>query len=140
MCIHFELTNQEREYLGLKLVEDSWERVVITEDICVYFDREELKKRILYHGNVYHESDLTHKSTDNRTILLPKAKRGKPRKLTPSAVYYLDAAGTYFSYSGQEYATSVIICNYTTQQTYYSSDSEDLQIKSFDELRAWLRQ
>ena len=78
MKLKFELTNEQRKYLGLIPVEEDWELVKLDykyEDIYFYGDI--IRKKISLSENSYYETELNEKTTENRTIILPKTARGK---------------------------------------------------------------
>ena len=78
MKLKFELTNEQRKYLGLIPVEEDWELVKLDykyEDIYFYGDI--IRKKISLSENSYYESELNEKTTENRTMILPKTARGK---------------------------------------------------------------
>ena len=128
--IIFELSNEQRKYLGLTPVENNWELVKLF-DSYVYFDGNIIRKEITVNEQAYTERDLIEKTAENRTILLPKTEKGKPKKLNYTATQSFKGIGVYFSFSD----SYVTISNYTTQTTYYSENFED---KKLDYLKIWL--
>lgn len=122
----FELTNLQRRYLGLGEVLPHWEKVPVNKScIILYFDGDIIRKMVTSSEDSYYESDLLEHTAENRTILLPKTKRGKPRKLNFTATQYFSAKGVYFSFSEKH----ITIANYTTQTTFYEEgNSEKLTI------------
>ena len=81
MNLIFELTNEQRKYLGLIPVEENWERVKFDDNIYHYFEGDNIKKEITVSENYYHESELNEKTTENRTMILPKLKEVKFKSL-----------------------------------------------------------
>ena len=82
MKLKFELTNEQRKYLGLIPVEKDWELVKLDykyEDIYFYFYfyGDIIRKKISLSENSYYETELNEKTTENRTMILPKTARGK---------------------------------------------------------------
>ena len=80
MKLKFELTNEQRKYLGLIPVEKDWELVKLDykyEDIYFYFYGDINRKKISLSENSYYETELNEKTTENRTMILPKTARGK---------------------------------------------------------------
>ena len=80
MKLKFELTNEQRKYLGLIPVEEDWEFVKLDykyEDIYFYFDGDIIRKKISLSENSYYETELNEKITENRTMILTKTARGK---------------------------------------------------------------
>ena len=129
----FELTNEQRKYIGLVPVEKHWELVKLN-DMYLYFDGDIIRKKIIVDNDIYVEQELCEQTTENRTILLPKTKRGKPKKLNFTATQSFSPFGVYFSFSKK----CVYIANYTTQTTYFdeSFDGE----KNIEDLQRWLEQ
>ncbi len=130
----FELKNEERKYLGLRLVEKSWECIKFNDTIYLYFDKDKLVKKIEITQDSYLEVELNEFTIENRTIILPKTSRGKNKKLNFTALEAMNAVGVYFYYK-----TRVLIANFTTQTTFYSSDNDSRSFtKGLDGLREWL--
>ena len=134
MKLIFELTNEQRKYLGLIPVEEHWELVKFDNGIYYYFEDDIIKKEIKVSKNYYHEAELNEKTTENRTMILPKTKRGKIKKFNYTATESFSPFGTYFTFS----ADGVIIANYTSQRTYYSETFTEKEKISLDDLKKWL--
>ena len=134
MKLIFELTNEQRKYLGLIPVEEHWELVKFNNGIYYYFEDDIIRKEITVKENYYHESELNEKTAENRTMILPKTKRGKIKKFNYTATESFSPFGTYFTFS----TDGVIIANYTTQRTYYSEIFSEKEKISLDNLKKWL--
>ena len=134
MKLIFELTNEQRKYLGLIPVEEHWELVKFDNGIYYYFEDDTIKKEIKVSKNYYHEAELNEKTAENRTMILPKTKRGKIKKFNYTATQSFSPFGTYFTFS----TDGVIIANYTTQRTYYSETFSEKEKISLDNLKKWL--
>lgn len=134
MKLIFELTNEQRKYLGLIPVEEHWELVKFDNGIYYYFEDDTIKKKIKVSKNYYHEAELNEKTAENRTMILPKTKRGKIKKFNYTATQSFSPFGTYFTFS----TNGVIIANYTTQRTYYSEIFSEKEKISLDNLKKWL--
>ena len=134
MKLIFELTNEQRKYLGLIPVEEHWELVKFDNGIYYYFEDDTIKKEIKVSKNYYHEAELNEKTAENRTMILPKTKRGKIKKFNYTATQSFSPFGTYFTFS----TDGVIIANYTTQRTYYSETFTEKEKISLDNLKKWL--
>ena len=134
MELKFELTNEQRKYLGLIPVEEHWELVKFDNGIYYYFEDDIIKKEIKVSKNYYHESELNVKTSENRTMILPKTKREKIKKFNYTATESFSPFGTYFTFS----TDGVIIANYTTQRTYYSEIFSEKEKISLDNLKKWL--
>ncbi|ATV70662.1 immunity 26/phosphotriesterase HocA family protein [Fusobacterium pseudoperiodonticum] len=134
MKLIFELTNEQRKYLGLIPVEEHWELVKFDNGIYYYFEDDTIKKKISVSENHYSEAELNEKTVENRTMILPKTKRGKIKKFNYTATQSFSPFGTYFTFS----TNGVIIANYTTQRTYYSEIFSEKEKISLDNLKKWL--
>lgn len=77
MKLKFELTNEQRKYLGLIPVEEDLKLDYKYEDIYFYFYGDIIRKKISLSENSYYETELNEKTTENRTMILPKTARGK---------------------------------------------------------------
>ena len=134
MKLIFELTNEQRKYLGLIPVEEHWELVKFDNGIYYYFEDDIIKKEIKVSKNYYHEAELNEKTAENRTMILPKTKRGKIKKFNYTATQSFSPFGTYFTFS----TDGVIIANYTSQRTYYSETFTEKEKISLEDLKKWL--
>ena len=134
MKLIFELTNEQRKYLGLIPVEEHWELVKFDNGIYYYFEDDIIRKEIKVSKNYYHEAELNEKTAENRTMILPKTKRGKIKKFNYTATQSFSPFGTYFTFS----TDGVIIANYTSQRTYYSEIFSEKEKISLDDLKKWL--
>ena len=134
MKLIFELNNEQRKYLGLIPVEEHWELVKFDNGIYYYFEDDTIKKEIKVSKNYYHEAELNEKTAENRTMILPKTKRGKIKKFNYTATESFSPFGTYFTFS----TDGVIIANYTSQRTYYSETFTEKEKISLDDLKKWL--
>jgi len=85
MELIFELTNEQRKYLGLIPVEEHWELVKFDNNVYYYFEDDIIKKEITVSKNYYHEAELNEKTAENRTMILPKTVRGKIKKFNYTA-------------------------------------------------------
>lgn len=140
-----ELTNEQRKYLGLALVEPGWEKVEISNSgnpehesgrVVLYFDSDMIRKVIYKHySGEYQEDTVCLKTLENRTLIASKTGKGKPKRLNAVNLQRYNAEGAYFFYSG--YMT---LGNYTTQQTYYSSYFAGLKPMDEQELQDFLTQ
>ena len=128
----FELSNEQRAYLGLELVEAHWERVSLFNKYY-YFEGDTIRKEISVGEQGYTERSLCEKTAENRSILLPKTGKGKSKKLNFTASQSFKGIGVYFSF-WNEYLT---LSNYTTQTSFYS---EQLPNHKLEDLPLWLDQ
>ncbi|MHC5353361.1 immunity 26/phosphotriesterase HocA family protein [Myroides sp. LJL115] len=126
----FLLNNEQRKYLGLQPVQDSWE-LVFLNDSYLYFDKDTIVKQIKVDKDYYFEKELQEHTSHNRSILLPKTAKGKPKKLNYTAMNSFSDKGVYFKFS----SSYLCIANYSTQTTFYSESFEDKDIVF---LQKWL--
>lgn len=133
MTIPSELTNEQRKYLGLIPVNDSWELVSFAESY-LYYDGDIIRKKITVSDNgSYYEAELCEHTEQNRTILLPKTKRGKPKKMNYTATLSFQPFGVYFSFSANE----IRIDNYTTQTTFFH-ENNPMNLSLQEWLNKWM--
>ena len=125
--VTYELSNEQRIYLGLEPIEPSWDRVVLSADSndaegILYFDHDTIKRLIISTGNEYLENQYD-ELTKNRMILLPKTGKGKEKKLTASVLEQRKPLGVYLHVS----CGHLLVGNYSSQTTFYSSrwDNEE---------------
>lgn len=127
----FELSNKQREYLGLDPVLPSWEKVPFKGDSYrpnsfLYYDGEIIKKHIVSTDKEYKETQFN-ELTQEREFLLPKTNKGKPKKLTASVFESRTPVGVYLiinNYSG------LTVGNHTTQTTFYSTKWEKRKVEN----------
>lgn len=132
----FELNNLQRRHLGLDEVQPHWDRMTMKDGTILYFDGDVIRKMICCcEGGPYQESDHHELTAEGRTMLLPKTKRGKPRKLNFTATNYFSYRGVYFSF----WAEHIVIGNYTTQTSFYTeNNSAKLTIEEW--LKKWVEE
>lgn len=134
----FELNNEQRKHLGLELVAKNWEKVILKGDSyrpnsILYFDKNTIRKQVISTEFKYSETQYN-EDTENRELLLPKTKKGKPKKLTSSTLESKTPIGIYFNFEVNE----IIIGNHTTQNTFYSTYFENIKFKNITDLKDWL--
>ena len=124
MYIEEIITNEQRRYLGLEPIGEQWDVVEYcnrqnsNDHIYLLLDGDMVRRRIIVNPSTYQEDQLQVLTAANRTIVLPKTKRGKPKTLNFTAAQAMAGEGTYFYAWGGGETCSVGIANYTTQQTY----------------------
>ncbi|MDO4696149.1 MAG: hypothetical protein Q4A49_01230 [Neisseria sp.] len=89
MMEKFILSNADRKYLGLTPIDNHWERMDI-KHIALFFDRDVIRKMVRYYYSeyqdfTYFECDVSVETAENRSIVLPKTAKGKPKKLNYTA-------------------------------------------------------
>lgn len=131
----YELTNKQREYLGLDQIKSHWDKVAFKGDTyrpesILYFDGDTIKRHIISTENQYWERQYD-ELTKDRSILLPKTNKGKEKKLSASVLEQRQPTGVYVSISN----TDLTIGNYNTQTTFYSSQwhNDEQSTKSISE-------
>lgn len=147
-----ELTNEQRKYLGLELIEPTWERIEIPNNCrkpelstgkdILFFDGDILRKVIwLENKGAFLENSYHLRTQDNRTMIAPITARGKAKRLNDANIRRCMPYGMYIHFSGgNEVQGSVCLANYTTQQTYYSSSFAGLSYMKESEFQNFLTQ
>lgn len=130
----FELTNNQRKYFGLTLVDDTWDRHCLSDKVVVYFDHNKIVKLLNYSWG-YHEYD-TNIETKHRQILLPKTHRGKEQKLTIPRLLKLCRSGICFSGSFQ--GGGIHTYDNRRKVFFIKSFREDGEIKTYKDIDAWI--
>lgn len=145
-----ELTNEQRKYFGIELVDPSWDRVEIPcnsvhpelsdHNDIVYFDGDTIRKVIWVEKNGgFRETSQKLKTLENRTMLAPLTSKGKAKKLNMVNIQRCSAYGTYLSFYIEDDGTaSVVIGNYDTQKTYYSSRFAGVKMKPEEFIEDWI--
>lgn len=91
----FRLTNNQRLYFGLNIIDDKWEEVEIKEGTTVFYDGTIIRKIITWdncRAYEYTEFD-TELETRDRQYVLPKTAKGKEKKITPTSLLSFMASG-----------------------------------------------
>jgi len=120
----YEISNTEREYLGLDLIEKHWDKVFLKGDTycsetILYYEGDTIKRHITSTDSQYAELQYNERTRD-RVILLPKTEKGKEKKLTASVLEQRQPIGVYVRVDNND----LTIGNYTTQTTFYSTNWE----------------
>lgn len=139
----FLLTNAQRACMGLTPVAPSWEWVRL-KSVCkdpdfenwACFDGDTIRKYVCYSPSHYEECTYEEQTAENRTLLLPRTARGKPKKLTNITLSNRKSLGMRLRWS-QRIAAVELRCE-DTDRTYYSSGLEDYAIRTLDNLADWL--
>jgi hypothetical protein len=134
----YQLSNKEREYLGLDPIQSNWDLVEFRGDqyrpeSILAFDGDIVKRQIISTEDSYKEyqyDDLIR----NREFISPKTKRGKEKKLSPSTFEIINPTGVYFNYGAER----VTIASITTQTTFYSTKMESIKIPKIEDFKFWL--
>ncbi len=139
----FLLTNAQRACMGLTPVDPSWEWVRL-KSVCkdpdfenwACFDGDTIRKYVYYSPSHYEECTYEEQTAENRTLLLPRTARGKPKKLTNITLSNRKSLGMRLRWSQR--IAAVELRHEDTARTYYSSGLEDYAIRTLDDLAAWL--
>lgn len=137
------LTNAQRACLGLTEVDPAWEWVRL-RTVCkdpdfenwACFDGDIIRKYVYWAPDHYEECTYQEETAENRTLLLPRTARGKPRKLTNITLSNRKSLGMRLRWSKR--IAAVELRHEDTDRTYYSSGLEDYAIRTLDGLSAWL--
>ncbi|WP_282015200.1 immunity 26/phosphotriesterase HocA family protein [Marinifilum flexuosum] len=126
----FELDNKQRKFFGLDPIADDWDRVDLKSDshrpnAILYYDKDIIRKHIISTEKIYQETQYN-ELTQNRESLLPKTKKGKPKKLTVAVLETRTPIGVYLKIFENDELT---IGNHTSQNTFYSNKWENRQVK-----------
>jgi len=147
-----ELNNEQRSYLGLEPVEPGWERVEIPNNCLkpelstgkdiLFFDGDILRKVIwLEDSGSFLENSYHLRTQDNRTMIAPITEKGKPKRLNGVNIQRCRPYGMYLLFQGEyEGRGGVLLANYTTQKTYYSSGfagQPPMNVSEFEEFLGW---
>ena len=141
------ITNEQRRYLGLEPIGADWDVVACKnrqsnwEMTYLVFDGDTIRRLIRFNEHKYEEIQLHEQTAENRSLLLPKTKRGKPKTLNFAATQALHGVGCYFYvwYGGKDgKRCSIGIANYTTQQTFIHEEFQGTG-KIKDDVQGWLQ-
>jgi len=137
--MNFELSNREREYLGLEEIKSNWEKVILKGDTyrepsILYFEDNIIKRHIISTSNQYIETQYN-EITKNREILVPKTAKGKEQKLTASVLSTKTPIGVYVSLN---VFGDFWIGNHSTKTTFFSSYWEDRKKRKENKLSYWI--
>lgn len=135
----FELTNKQRKYLGLDLVDPEWEQMELKAgpyqpESVLYFEGNILKKQIISNKNRYSEWPFNLETRD-KSVILSKTSKGKEKKLTAATLEKYKPDGVAFDWTINGIFS---IRNHNTLITYYSNFMEDFKLNTVDELSSWL--
>lgn len=139
----FILTNEDRDYLGLSPIQADWS-VMKIKHVTLYFEGNWIKKMVRHsefssQDFSYFECDVLVETTDDKSLVLPKTKRGKPKKLNYTATTTFHPIGVYLRYEEGR----LTIGNFTTQKTFFYEwlTQEKPYKKAFDTwLLAWKKE
>ena len=145
-----ELTNEQRKYLGLEIIEPAWERVEIPSNCLkpelstgkdiLFFDGDILRKVIwLDDEGSFLENSYYLRTQDDHTMIAPITAKGRPKRLNGVNLQRCTPYGMYLHFSGRcEKRGGFCLANYTTQKTYFSSEFAGLPGMNVDEFQHFL--
>lgn len=145
-----ELTNEQRLFFGLESVDPSWDRMEVPSNtahwglsddtVVVYFDGDVLRKVIcIWKDGGFIESSYHLKTQNNRTVIAPITSKGKPKRLNGMNIMRCRPLGTYMDVHMNEDGTArVLIGNYDTQTTYYSSEMACVKLPPEEFISKWI--
>src|SRR5574344_2311322 len=114
----FELNNEQRRALALDEVECGWTKKNLSDLHWIYLDGNTIRKSVVIREDYqtkkrssYTEYSYDLQTDDSHTFILPKTGRGKPRKLTASAMDNSNPRRGLLNDRGG----SMAIVNHTTQ-------------------------
>lgn len=131
----FDLSNVERKFFGLRLIENQWDRISLDSQNDVYFDSNRIVKVLGYGYGYFIEYDVDI-NTKERNILLPKTSRGKEQKLTASRISKIKGSGVQFTAS--LLGGGVTLYNNKTNTFFIKSFPEEGEIKTFEDVIGWI--
>lgn len=140
----FELTNEQRKCFALPLVTDTWEKVEVKPNpydlhyTYAYVDGLNVKKVIEIYDEPGHEKYVEYGVDEtlspDKTMLLPKTSKGKPKNFTSTNLSSRTPVGMGLSFN----RGAVVISNHTSSQSYYKSFYDTVKVDTFADFEAWL--
>lgn len=136
----FELTNEQLKCFGLLPVEKYWHKMELKASphdnfhTFVYFKNNIIKKCITVGDKRYTEAEMYEEVSEDIKYLLPKTKKGKPKRLTVSAFLKRRGKGMKLSYIGNY----ITLYNENTECDYYSSAYEQTKPDNLDNFIEWV--
>ena len=135
-----ELTNHQRTFFGLNLVESGWDRVEYPFGYTVYYNKNRIVKIIISSDSIYSEYD-TDEETNNRQTILPRTAKGKEKKLNYTSLSSVKGRGTLFDvdYSGGRYDDGEVkAVNLNTQIVFAERFEDESPVRNPQELQKWI--
>jgi hypothetical protein len=132
--IFYELTNKQRQYFGLLLVAESWDKIQLNDTLTLYYQGDKIVKILDYSfGYLEYDAEI---QTIHRKILAPKTARGKEQKLTIAKLLKIKGSGIQFSGSFQGGAIHV----YDNRRNIFfiKSFAEEGDIKNYEDINNWV--
>ncbi|MBO0357775.1 hypothetical protein J0X19_07445 [Hymenobacter sp. BT186] len=124
-----ELTNDQRPYLGLRIVEPHWQREEWLPNMVFYHDETAIRKIVSYFTSkgpdAFSEADYDIELTPEK-LMRTASGRGKPRSITGSNVEKYRPTGYRFFFDG------------ATQFSAYTPDFSFISLKARGVYNSWL--
>ncbi len=136
----FRLTNEQRPYFGLNLIEKQWEEVEIKEGTTVFYDGDVIRKIITWenYGQYEYKERDTELITRDREFVLPKTTKGKEKKITPTNLLSVTPAGCciYISLRVSNFESHVYA--YSPKNHIHLPITGCEKLKSISDIKEWL--
>ncbi len=134
----FELTNEQRRCFALPVVLDHWQKIEIAPGTYIYLDGHRIAKIVQVcedpQNQQYSEYAVDRMLSEDHTMLLPKTTKGSPQKITWANLKNCTPVGMSLNYGGQYLS----IVNHNSEQAFYCSAYDDVDIGTFDKFKAWV--
>lgn len=138
----FRLTNDQRPYFGLDIIDMEWEEVEIKEGTNVFYDGDTIKKVIYWEKfsrYEYTEFD-TEIMTRNRQFILPKTTGGKEKKLTHSNILNLIPSGCTLFIALKSGSLKSRVYSFCTRNNIHLPINDDKEIITINDLKEWIEE
>jgi hypothetical protein len=130
----FELTNKQRATFGIQPIDSKWNILDLNDYSKIYFDHNDVVRRLISYEYGYAEREYDIE-TENRKLLKPRTKRGKPKKLSYSTIINgSKPINVGFTYLTDQCAYNT---NYNVDRTLFNSSYLKPRL-SLDDLTNWI--
>lgn len=136
----FELTNEQRKCFALTPVEKAWKRIEAKPSpndnykTYLYLDGNTIVKCIICGEYQYSEYDLSETVSDDGEFLMPKTDRGKPARLTSSAIQKRSGTGMHLNY----HEKNINLYNCKTECSYFFNSYLDDEVNDILSFSNWV--
>lgn len=131
----FELTNKQRATFGVQPIDSKWDVVELNDYAKIYFDENDVIRRLISYEYGYAEREYNIE-TENRILLKPRTKRGKPKKLSYSTIVNgPKPINVGFTYLTDQCAYNT---NYNVDRTLFNSSF--LKHRPIGDLEDWIEE
>ena len=136
----FRLTNEQRPYFGLNLIDKQWDEVEIKVGTTAFYDGDVIRKIITWqnYGQYEYKEFDTELITRDRVFVLPKTAKGKEKKITPSNLLSVPPTGCciYIALQVSNFESHVYAYSPKNHIDLPIADAEGL--KSIADIKEWL--